>query len=265
MLTVRHIERFFFKLFLIVGDSDTQSDSSDALLSLKGGQTNMAEIKKDISRRDFILSSGAVVAGGVLGQVVATGFFPAAVIEAAPAENLANLPPAATSYLVVDSKKCSGCLTCMFTCSTAHEGTASLSTSRIQIVQNSLQPFPYDLTMYQCRQCTDPLCVTNCPTGACQIDTAHGNTRIIDPVKCIGCQTCLRMCPHPAHRAIWDAALKKATKCDLCANTPYFNKPDASKPQQACVLVCPMDAISVVKQIPDQTDDRGYNVNLRKA
>lgn len=223
----------------------------------------MAETKKDFSRREFILGSGAAVAGGVLSQVVSTGFFPAAIVQAAPVEAPAGAPPASTTYLVVDSKKCAGCLSCMFTCSLVHEGASSLSTARIQIVQNSLTAFPDDLMMNQCRQCTDPLCVNNCPTGACQIDAKNGNVRVIDQAKCIGCQTCLKMCPHPAHRAIWDAALKKATKCDLCTGAQYY-KPEAGKPQQACVAVCPMGAISVIKQVPDQTDDRGYDVNLRK-
>lgn len=235
----------------------------------------MGETKKDVSRREFIIGSSAVVAGFVIPGVIRTDSFPGETIKEVSVEKLVEepmtveslvpsaTPAAATSYLVVDSKKCAGCLSCMLTCSTVHEGSASLSASRIQIVQNSLQAFPDDLVMYQCRQCTDPLCVSNCPTGACQIDAKNGNVRVIDQTKCIGCQTCLKMCPHPAHRAIWDAALKKATKCDLCTNAPYY-KPDASKPQQACVAVCPMGAISVVKQVPDQMDDRGYDVNLRK-
>lgn len=231
----------------------------------------MAETEKRISRRDFIMGSGAIVAGGLVRGVVGTESLPREVIQEVPVEKVIEkivppaAPAAATSYLVVDSKKCAGCLTCMFTCSIVHEGAASLSASRIQIVQNSLQAFPYDLTMYQCRQCTDPLCVDNCPTGACKVDAANGNVRVIDQAKCIGCQNCLKSCPHPPHRTMWDTAAKKATKCDLCTNTPYFNKPDASKPQQACVLVCPMGTISVVNKTPDQTDDGGYDVNLRKT
>ena len=226
----------------------------------------MGETKKDVSRREFLIGSGAIVAGFMVPVSVGNeASVEKLVAEPVVLENLApsSLPAASTSYLVVDSKKCSGCLTCMFTCSTVHEGVASLSASRIQITQNSLQPFPYDLAMNQCRQCTDPLCVNNCPTGACQVDAKNGNVRVIDQAKCIGCQTCLKMCPHPAHRAIWDVAQKKATKCDLCTGAQYY-KPDASKPQQACVAVCPMGAIAVVKQVPDQTDDRGYDVNLRK-
>lgn len=235
----------------------------------------MAETK-NVSRRDFIIGGGGVVAGAVVGGVVGTGAFPRQIVKEVPVEKIVEktvtvekvVPrtfAAAASYLVVDSKKCAGCLTCMFTCSMVHEKSASLSASRIQITQNSLRPFPIDLNMEQCRQCVDPLCVENCPTGACHVDAANGNVRVIDQAKCIGCQTCLKMCPHPPHRTAWDTASKKAVKCDLCATAAYFNKPDSSKPQQACVLACPMGALAVVKQVPDQTDDRGYDVNLRKA
>ncbi len=236
----------------------------------------MAETKKGVSRRDFLLGSGAVVAGFVVPGVIGTELASADTIQDVPVKTMVEmpvaeakavepLPPAATSYLVVDSKKCSGCLTCMFTCSMVHDKAASLSASRIQITQNSLQAFPDDLFVYQCRQCLDPLCVDNCPTGALHIDAAKGNLRVIDQAKCIGCQTCMRMCPHPPHRVSWNAASKKAVKCDQCTDAPYLNKPDSSKPQQACVLVCPMGAISVVTKAPDQTDDRGYDVNLRKT
>jgi len=221
----------------------------------------MDETKKGVSRREFVIGGGAVVAGSVVRGLIGVPILPEMIVHETPLQK----PAAADKYLVVDSKKCAGCLTCMFTCSIVHEGAASLSASRIQIVQNSLQAFPDDLTMYQCRQCTDPLCVDNCPTGACKVDAANGNVRIIDQAKCIGCQNCLKFCPHPPHRTAWDNVAKKATKCDLCANTPYFNKPDASKPQQACVLVCPMGAIAVVTKTPDQTDDGGYDVNLRKT
>lgn len=225
----------------------------------------MAEPKKGMSRRDFIVAGSAIVGlGAVRGIPAIPEMMPRVTYKEAPAPAGATLPPASESYLVVDSKKCSGCLSCMMACSVAHEGAASLSAARLQITQNSLQPFPIDLKVNQCRQCTDPVCVTNCPTGAAQVDTAHGNVRVIDQAKCIGCQTCLKMCPHAAHRTVWDAALKKAAKCDLCTNAPYY-KAAAGKPQQACVAVCPMNALSVVKAIPDQTDDRGYDVNLRKA
>jgi protein NrfC len=64
--------------------------------------------------------------------------------------------PASEGYLLVDTKKCQGCLSCMLACSLVHEGTENLSLARIQILQNSFAKFPDDLTMAQCRQCVEP-------------------------------------------------------------------------------------------------------------
>ncbi len=58
------------------------------------------------------------------------------------------------------------------------------------------------------------------------------------------------------HRIIWNAEKKRCTKCDLCINAKYGDR----KP--ACVAVCPADAIKLVEQVPDQTDDVGYKVDL---
>src|SRR5512133_452975 len=245
----------------------------------------MAEEEKKeprlVSRRAFLRGSGVVLSGAVVvGSVgLGSGTVEAATtepspgqlpVQPAPVQQAAATTPAraatmpAVAYLVVDPKKCAGCTSCMMACSMVHEKKASLSTSRIQITQTATAAFPFDLEISQCRQCTDPLCVDNCPTGACHVDTSNGNLRVIDQSKCIGCQTCLRMCPHPAHRAVWNAETRKATKCDLCSDAPYLGAEGGPGGKQACVSACPMDALSVVMVVPDQTDDLGYRVNLRK-
>ena len=231
-----------------------------------------------ISRRGFLSGAGLVVGGAVSGVVGSGLFVPVKKAVAqpldAPAEPVVQEPaivekqvpfsaaPSA-AYLVVDPKKCAGCTSCMLACSMVHDKKASLSASRIQIVQTALAPFPFDLDMYQCRQCTHPICVENCPTGACHVDAANGNVRMIDQSKCIGCQTCLRMCPHPPHRSIWNGEVGRATKCDLCADAPYLGEKGGPDGTQACVKACPMGALSVVTSVPNQTDDAGYVVNLR--
>ena len=44
----------------------------------------------------------------------------------------------AEGYLLVDTKKCAGCMTCMLSCSLAHHGKENLSLSRIQVIQDRL-------------------------------------------------------------------------------------------------------------------------------
>ena len=166
--------------------------------------------------------------------------------------------PMSEGYLVVDPKKCSGCLTCMMTCSVAHEGESNLSLSRIQILQTNFTPYG-DVVQSVCRQCVDPLCVNACPTGACHVDTANGNVRVIDESICIGCKLCNQACPFIPHKALFNPEKNVAIKCDLCTNTPYW---DGEGP--ACVAVCPNSAIKFTTDTPTQLDDDGYVVNLRQ-
>ena len=79
----------------------------------------------------------------------------------------------AEGYILVDSKKCQGCQSCMMACSMVHEGEINLSLARIQVMQNILSNWPDDIKIVQCRQCANPLCVPACPTGALYVDTSY--------------------------------------------------------------------------------------------
>jgi len=126
--------------------------------------------KRVFSRRDFLTYSGIVVIGvGVRGCVVYDG-------EIEDSQG----------YLIVDTKKCQGCLTCMLACSLVHEGYESLSLARIQVVQNPFENFPDDINIAQCRQCVDPVCIEACPTRALHADKENGYVRTVDKNKCIG-------------------------------------------------------------------------------
>jgi len=212
--------------------------------------------KKTLSRRDFLVTGGAVAAVDAL---IATT--PAKAVAATPA---AKKPfPESQGYLLYDSKKCASCTTCMLSCSLTHYGVQSLSLSRIQIMHDSFGKFPYDVKMAPCRQCKTPVCVENCPVNAAYVDTKNGNVRRIDMKKCIGCKTCIQMCPQQPHRTVWNHELNKSSKCDLCLDTPYWNEKGGPGGKQACVESCPMKAIKFTAQMPDQTETEGYDVNLR--
>lgn len=213
--------------------------------------------KTRVSRREFMTGGGAAIAGGALAGGALTMAIPAQGAQK-PGEY-----PLSTGYLVYDSRRCSGCQSCMLTCSLVHDGEAGTSGSRIQVARNVFDPYPQDIQIFVCRQCPEPLCVKNCPTGACHVSAANGNVRMIDKEKCIGCQTCMRSCPYSPHRPIWNPAAKKATKCDLCVDTPYYNKKGGPDGTQACVEICPANALAIVDKLPDQADNRGYDRNLQ--
>jgi len=207
---------------------------------------------KTLSRRDFVLAGGTAVAAAAAVR--------APEAAASPADK--NPHAASTAYLVYDSRRCSGCLSCMLACSLVHDGETSASQARIQVTRSVLTRYPHDIQIAVCRQCPDPLCVRSCPTGACHVSAENGNVRMITAEKCIGCQACIRACPHHPHRPVWNPATRKTTKCDLCVNTPYFGRKGGPAGVQACVDICPMGALKLVSEMPPQTDIGGYDVDL---
>jgi protein NrfC len=220
-----------------------------------------------ISRRNFLKCTGTII------FIVGTGkFIP---ISRGYGKQLGRdkikteIPPS-QGYLLIDTKKCQGCTSCMLACTLVHEGVENPSLARIQIIQNPFESFPDDVTIAHCRQCVDPACVKACPADALRADSAVGNVRMIDRSKCIGCGDCIDACPFTPSRPV--VALDenfdddpKGRKCDLCANTPYHWDAAGGGPkgQQACVEVCPVGAITFTEKIPEQQGDRGYLVNLR--
>ena len=218
--------------------------------------------KRKVRRRDFLMGSSAAIAAGAVAVCAPESM---AFAQAASAANVSY--PASTGYIVYDSRLCLGCQSCMFACSMTHEGEANPSLSRIQIIRDapSFTKYPYDVVMSVCRQCVSPLCVQNCPVGACFVDEKNGNIRRIDQSKCIGCQTCIRSCPQRPHRTVWNPVKNKSTKCDLCADAPYWSQKGGPNGKQACVETCAAKALKLVAEAPSQQDINGYDVNLAPA
>jgi len=214
-----------------------------------------------LSRREFLKISTNVVLGvGVAGA--SSGLI--------RLDDAMAAFPVSGGYLLVDTKKCQGCLSCMLACSLVHEGMENLSLSRIQIIQNPFDSFPDDLTIEQCRQCADPACVKACPVEALTIDPSRGNIRMVDKNKCLGCGLCAQACPFIPTRPVVApderfGGAAKSRKCDLCAQAPFHwdEKGGGVNGKQACVEVCPVKAIKFARELPAQEGDTGYKVNLR--
>ena len=77
-----------------------------------------------------------------------------------------------------------------------------------------------------CRHCDNPACVNACITGAMHKDKKTGIVSV-DENKCIGCMTCLAVCPVGCIKTD-----KIAMKCDLCKGE-----------EPACVKNCPNKAL----------------------
>ncbi len=151
----------------------------------------------------------------------------------------------------------------MLVCALVHEGTTSLSLARIHIVEEQLAPFPDDIRIQPCRQCMDPLCLRACPTGALHVDTQRGNVRTIDEDICDGCRACYEAWPYDPKRIMWHHEKQIAIKCDLCIHTPHWTEEGGPAGKQACITVCPANAIAFTGEAPDQEGTTGYEVDLR--
>lgn len=214
---------------------------------IEGGKTGL-------SRRGFLkLSGNAALSAGV-------GVFLPRLIWV---DEAIAATPVSGGYLLVDVKKCQGCLSCMLACSLVHEGKENLSLSRIQVLQNPFTGFPDDIMLAQCRQCVEPSCLEVCPTGALYADRKHRNIRRVNQEKCTGCHSCIEACPYKPSRAVWNFEKDLAQKCDLCVETPFWKEQGGPSGKQACVQVCPLGAIMFTDKTPVQKGDQGYIRNLR--
>ncbi|MGD2294760.1 MAG: 4Fe-4S dicluster domain-containing protein [Candidatus Aminicenantes bacterium] len=220
---------------------------------------NQKDYKKEntnsgISRREFLKQSKNIAFGIGAGGVLTHFFW---------LDNGIAAVPASEGYLLVDTKKCQGCMSCMMACTLVHEGATNPSLARIQVIQNPFLKWPDDVTVEQCRQCVEPACVEACPADALKADPEHRNVRTVDEEKCIGCLSCVEACPFTPSRAHWNFQEDHAQKCDLCARAPFWEYGGGPAGEQACVEVCPVGAIKFTSEIPEQKGDKGYKVNLR--
>ena len=148
-----------------------------------------------------------------------------------PGKQVFKMPvrvPPSKGVLVVDEDHCTTCMQCMHVCALVKHGVGSHELALIQmnahtlyVLENAAQP---------CLQCVDPQCLRYCPNEAMKVDEKTG-ARVIDQVRCIGCQTCIQSCPYDPPRIRFDRVRKKAVKCDLCGGDPE------------CVKVCPTGAL----------------------
>lgn len=217
-------------------------------------EQNEVQEPKKLSRREFLTGVGGLGIGAIFATSMAQMFV-------LPNKVLAI--PASEGYLLVDTKKCAGCQSCMLACALTHHGETNHSLSRIQIMQNSFGKFPEDIQISQCHQCPYPSCVEACPTGAMHADKKTG-VRTVDEEKCIGCERCVNACPYTPSRALWNYQEKHAQKCDLCTGAKFWDQEGGPDGKRACEEVCPMGAIKFTREIPEQSEE-GYQIDLRSG
>ena len=150
--------------------------------------------------------------------------------------------------IFVKTDRCLGCRSCIMACAVEHSAARSLfgavaetplPKSRIYVEWVA----PDHKMPIVCRHCDDAPCMHACISGAIRRDE-DGVVRT-DADKCIGCWTCVMVCPYGVIGRHLEE--HKAYRCDRC--------PDRDIP--ACVSACPTGAL-VYQTVP------GYSAAVRQ-
>ncbi len=139
--------------------------------------------------------------------------------------------------IYVNENRCLGCHLCEYECMFANSGLSDMFKLR-----GKLNMFAPRITVegedkggihfaVNCRHCSGTACVTGCISGA--LTKTDDGAVVIDREKCVGCFTCVLLCPFGA--IMPDATGKAAQKCMLCTDNS-FGEPN-------CVKRCPNGAI----------------------
>lgn len=148
---------------------------------------------------------------------------------------------------MIDVARCTGCKTCQLACKDYKDLTVDVNFRRVyeytggewvcqgepgQEVWNQ-DVFAY-YTSIACNHCTDPACVSVCPTGA--MAKHDDGFVLVDESLCIGCKSCAMACPYGAPQ--YNQQKGHMTKCDGCHDrvTQEGKKP-------VCVEACPLRAL----------------------
>ena len=140
-------------------------------------------------------------------------------------------------HIIAKQEVCMGCGLCEVYCLVEHSKSKDIikaykkeypkPVSRIRL--EKAQPVSLSI---QCQHCDNPPCVFSCLSGAMRIDKQTGKVTHNEE-KCIGCWTCIMVCPFGAVLRDPNGA-KVVAKCDLCPNLEI----------PACVSNCPNEALT---------------------
>jgi anaerobic carbon-monoxide dehydrogenase iron sulfur subunit len=130
--------------------------------------------------------------------------------------------------IVADATRCTGCRTCEMVCSVKKMGMVNPSRARVHVVR--FEEYVLEMPIL-CQQCESAPCMNSCPVKAIERDEHLGILKT-NYDRCIGCRTCMMVCPFGATG--YDPVARKVYKCDQCDGDP------------TCVSFCETKALQYV-------------------
>jgi phenylacetyl-CoA:acceptor oxidoreductase subunit 1 len=175
--------------------------------------------------------------------------------------------------IVIDLKKCSGCMTCVASCKLNNGLPPHIYFTKI---------FDYEVGKYpnvmrkflpvMCMHCEEPPCVDACPTKASQ--RREDGIVYVDIKKCMGCRYCMIVCPY-GMRSYLDGTTNYYTdnsqldkyikhkqdsgivvKCDLCRERIDKGLKNGLKPgiDEEATPMCVISCLSNARYFGDLND-----------
>ena len=116
--------------------------------------------------------------------------------------------------MVIDTRRCIGCHSCTVACKAEFDVPLGENRSWVEYVEKGDYPnVSRSFLPRLCNHCTEPPCVSVCPTNATYKRPQDG-TVVIDQGLCIGCKYCILACPYDSR--FLNPVSGWADKCDFC-------------------------------------------------
>lgn len=136
--------------------------------------------------------------------------------------------------MTMDTRRCVGCQSCVLGCKA--ENDLPEHGFRDWVVVETRGEFPtlsQEIRSVRCNHCSEPACVTACPTGASHVAT--GGTVLVNYDKCSGCKACIAACPYQAR---YVHAKGYIDKCTFCLHRVQRGE------APSCVDICPTRSLT---------------------
>ncbi|MBT3305007.1 MAG: 4Fe-4S dicluster domain-containing protein [Alphaproteobacteria bacterium] len=164
---------------------------------------------KPTSRRSFVTAIAAGIATAT--AAITTTVLPAKQDKAGKA---GEKKQKRRYGMVIDVRKCIGCHACTVACKSEFDVPLGVNRTWVEYVEKGEYPnVGRSFLPRLCNHCSEPPCVTVCPTNATYKREQDGIV-VVDNGLCIGCKYCIHACPYDAR--FLNPVTNVADKCDFC-------------------------------------------------